>query len=268
KNRGAAAARNTGMDAASGDYLWWVDPDDYIAEDAVFDLLHGLGDERPDIIAFGHSEFVDNVPEKRYEHIPNMGYTTIQGMLNCIIIEEAEWGSLWRKLFRRGFLIENGIRSTEGVSSENDLDFFVNMIGVEDAQIKNDYHCCYYLRMARPGSLANSKQDAVSHFKAADRYISELEYTLSDRKQIMIEAAAGRIYSVVVHIAYGTAYNEQEALQMLLKNKKEYTNILEASIKPHFKILGVLLNKSVRLTLLLFPPVRNVAKWRRKFSSR
>ncbi len=251
KNRGAAAARNTGMDAASGDYLWWVDPDDHIAEDAVFDLLHSLGDERPDIIAFGNSGYVDNHPEKGYEYVPNMGYTTIQAMLNCIIVEGTEGGTLWRKLFRRGFLIENGIRSTEGVQVANDWDFYVNMIDVGYARIKNDYHCCYFYRYFRKGSLLQSKKDAVSFLNTADRYISELERTLSDRKQIMIEAAARRIYRAFIFIVYGQTYNGREASQMLIKNKKAYTNILVASIKPHHKILGVKLKKSVRLNLLL-----------------
>ncbi len=266
KNRGAAAARNTGMDAASGDYLWWVDPDDHIAEDAVFDLLHSLGDERPDIIAFGNSGYVDNHPEKGYEYVPNMGYTTIQAMLNCIIVEGTEGGTLWRKLFRRGFLIENGIRSTEGVQVANDWDFYVNMIDVGYARIKNDYHCCYFYRYFRKGSLLQSKKDAVSFLNTADRYISELEHTSPDRKQFMIEAAAERIRSTCGKIAYGEVYNTQDALQMLIKNKKKYTDILKASIKPKHKRLGVLLNKSVRLTLILSPYayglVRKITKWR------
>ena len=165
-------------------------------------------------------------------------------------------------------MIENGIRSTEGLKVNNDMDFLLNMVDIEDAQIKNDYHCCYFYRKARHGSIQNSKIDAVSYLNTADRYISELEHTSFDRKQFMIEAAAGRIRQFCWYIAYGEAYNNQEALQMMLKNKKEYTNILRASVKPNRKRLGVLLNKSVRLTLMLFPytygPIRKIAKWGKK----
>ena len=35
RNRGVAAARNTGLDAATGDYVYYVDADDYIEPDAI-----------------------------------------------------------------------------------------------------------------------------------------------------------------------------------------------------------------------------------------
>ena len=34
-NRGVAAARNTGLDNASGEYIYYVDADDYIEENAM-----------------------------------------------------------------------------------------------------------------------------------------------------------------------------------------------------------------------------------------
>ena len=45
KNQGAAAARNTGLKHATGDYIGWVDSDDYIEEDmfkSMLDCIHEI----------------------------------------------------------------------------------------------------------------------------------------------------------------------------------------------------------------------------------
>ena len=38
-NRGVGPARNTGMDAASGEYIFFIDPDDIMVEDCLKNLL-------------------------------------------------------------------------------------------------------------------------------------------------------------------------------------------------------------------------------------
>lgn len=51
ENKGLSGARNTGISASKGDYLWFVDSDDYIANDAVDKILDAIEVSKADIIA-------------------------------------------------------------------------------------------------------------------------------------------------------------------------------------------------------------------------
>ena len=52
ENRGVSAARNTGLDAATGDYLMFVDPDDYLPKNAAEVLVERIFSDGSDL-AFG-----------------------------------------------------------------------------------------------------------------------------------------------------------------------------------------------------------------------
>lgn len=54
-NRGLSAARNTGLEAATGDYVWFPDPDDEYAPTLVERVLKATQNE-PDLVLFGHCD--------------------------------------------------------------------------------------------------------------------------------------------------------------------------------------------------------------------
>ena len=60
KNGGVSVARNRGIDEASGEYYWFVDPDDFIQDDflgLLFDTVRA--NDHPDMVTFGMYEFGD-----------------------------------------------------------------------------------------------------------------------------------------------------------------------------------------------------------------
>ena len=63
KNEGVSVARNTGLDAAHGEYVWFVDGDDYVAPNAVEELVKRAECTSADIVFCSNydSVFADDV---------------------------------------------------------------------------------------------------------------------------------------------------------------------------------------------------------------
>lgn len=70
RNGGLSDARNVGIRYASGDYLFFLDSDDYIADDAIEGLLNTCLNENVEIAVSGLTRFDNNV-EKNSEEVKN-----------------------------------------------------------------------------------------------------------------------------------------------------------------------------------------------------
>jgi glycosyltransferase involved in cell wall biosynthesis len=114
KNEGAYPTRNIAMDSAQGEYLWFIDPDDYI-EDDIIQKIYKLVCDRPDVISFAYKRFTDD-----------MYSSTINGFKTCLISGESYLlkyfpdSYLWSKVYRRDFLVNNGIRFNDKLNTQGD----------------------------------------------------------------------------------------------------------------------------------------------------
>jgi len=59
-NGGLATARNRGIENTVGEYLWFIDGDDFISDGSINTLLEAIGRTDADVIAFNHSENTEN----------------------------------------------------------------------------------------------------------------------------------------------------------------------------------------------------------------
>lgn len=72
QNQGISAARNSLLDAARGDYLWFVDPDDLMEAGALRSLKSLIAAHAPDLVMCDFRAFDDARPDvqrARYRHV-------------------------------------------------------------------------------------------------------------------------------------------------------------------------------------------------------
>lgn len=113
-NRGLSAARNSGTDAATGDYIYYLDSDDTIAATCIESLVAPLEKKAYDVVIGGVSE------EREGEEPSTISLRkgTIDEPLKAYA--NGEWYVMaWNKLCNREFIQSNKLRFKEGMLHED-----------------------------------------------------------------------------------------------------------------------------------------------------
>lgn len=74
RNGGLSLARNYGLQYAKGDYIWFVDSDDWIVDNCLKDIVSCLVCSKPDILQLQYRKYYDDV------NLNNEFYCTIDGI--------------------------------------------------------------------------------------------------------------------------------------------------------------------------------------------
>lgn len=115
-NKGTSGARNTGIRHATGQYLYFVDPDDYILENSLKDPLARMNTEDLDILRFDYTE-VDEQYHLAHstKRIPKVNYAP-QIMDGESFLSERLGVAcyVWAFFFRRRLIVDNGHYFPEG----------------------------------------------------------------------------------------------------------------------------------------------------------
>ena len=110
ENQGLSAARNIGLEAATGEYIHFMDVDDKVNSEFYANMAVALSGTEADIACAGMIN--DRKPYKSQIFHKIKEYTTPRGKLSVTWV--AKWGYVWRYVFRRSFLMENDLKFEVG----------------------------------------------------------------------------------------------------------------------------------------------------------
>ncbi|MBE6949087.1 MAG: glycosyltransferase [Ruminococcaceae bacterium] len=156
-NGGLSAARNTGLREAKGEYVYFLDSDDYI-EPHTLEHLTALSDkENADAVFFNGYVFFDECEEddnvSRYIRKEQYRPQTGRKMLLRLLRNEEYRTAVPLMLFRTSYLLENNLWFEEGIIHEDEL--FTFLVYNADGRVAH-CHEQLYARRIRPASIMTS----------------------------------------------------------------------------------------------------------------
>lgn len=150
KNLGLSAARNTGLEKACGEYVYFMDSDDEITEDCIENLYQAISDSGADWV-MGNIE----LQGASSQHIKKVLERQIEGEEILSSYLKQEWlEAACNKLLRRTFLIENGLTFVSGLLHEDVLwAYHLAKVSKKVKFIQNKG----YIYKVREGSITSTK---------------------------------------------------------------------------------------------------------------
>ena len=153
-NGGLSAARNTGIETAKGEYIWFVDSDDYISEEALRILEPLLNKNAYDIIRFQHVIVLKN-------GIQDNSNTINTPPIKCDgydILRRHNFLSAWNEVYKRSFINDNILRFKEGrIWEDSEFNIRAYSLASNCLEIKDSLY--FHIR----------REDSISDCKATSR---------------------------------------------------------------------------------------------------
>lgn len=164
KNQGTSAAKNAGLEVASGQYLTFVDADDWYPDSHSIELLYAMIENQHSEIAVGNFNEFDANTGKFLIHVfanthPIINFTPQDWFKNEYSDQEAIsqcFSTPWGKLFKVSLF--NNLRFPVGKIDEDDLTMW--KVFLKANQISYFNMPIYVYRNNRTGSITNVANDA------------------------------------------------------------------------------------------------------------
>ena len=175
KNSGQSVARNIGLKEAKGDYILFIDSDDYISDKAIIEkFINILDSNNYDFIYTSYCRFEDGNEEKITEILPiNLTNDEIKNkegkdILVDLLNKNSFHHAPYLKVCRKEFILNNKLFFREGYYHEDaewtfKVFYYAKKIFIYDKP--------WYMRRMRENSTITSRNESAICKKLCDRLI-------------------------------------------------------------------------------------------------
>lgn len=241
-NRGVAAARNVGIEASHGDFLTFVDSDDWISNDYVSHLLE-LQDENDSDICFTTSFFIKK-DDRQSTNIKIKKISNEDAVL--LLLSPKLVIGTYNKLYKKEFIEKQNLRQNEKLFSGEGLHFTVTAVQLANHVTVSNKKIYYYRR--------NVSESATTKFNISMYTNNELslEYIEKDRtieskkiddmlKYFRVQLLIGGVSAIYNYSSPSAYYNEFTRWREIIKKDGTWL-ILHSGISMKYKLKIIIVN--------------------------
>lgn len=246
ENQGLSVARNNGFEIATGDYVWFVDSDDWIEENCLRRITNELTDNI-DILQLQYRlAYDDSALNKDCYTIIDRCVSGFDQTCNGGLPAPAQFC-----IYRANFLRDNNLSFVKGIYHE-DSEFKPRAVYLAE-KIMSDNIVSYNYYQRQSGSITSSFS-----IKRANDIICVCN-SLYDFSQNLPSSIKKFFYSQIA-LDLNTLYNgynslnkkEQDDIRCILKSNKHLFHSMIMSNKLKYKIEGICFSLSINFGLTLY----------------
>ncbi|WP_250031222.1 bifunctional glycosyltransferase/CDP-glycerol:glycerophosphate glycerophosphotransferase [Paractinoplanes maris] len=194
ENAGLGEARNAGMKHVTGEYVWFIDSDDWITPGALGAVAERLRSADPDVLVVDFAKVWWNNKSRRSklsalvrsQELPRT-FTLAEYPAMIKVFHVA-----WNKIFKREFLVGNDITYPTGLYEDVPVGYPVLMLADRISVLER---VCIYYRQRRRGAITSTP--GRRHFEVFDQY--DLLFERLDRIGPRAEPFRGLVFGRMLY---------------------------------------------------------------------
>ena len=229
ENEGLSRTRNKGIQEASGDYVYFLDSDDWINTEA-FDELLAFCHDGYDIIHGNFCYVYEDGSMKPNKNQLEGSYTGQEFLCNGLLQDKISMASCIN-IFKREFLMAHGLLFLPGIYHE-DEEFNLRVFSYANRVASKDL--TFHMYLQRSNSISNDKtkedkrfNDVLTIYKSIMNFITESNHVSDEYKKMCMTYV-----SFIILLSYAKQSNKEtmklseRTIKQLKLHRTIHSNIL------------------------------------------
>lgn len=217
ENGGLSSARNSGLEIAEGEWISFVDSDDYIGQDMLLALLESCVDNGVEVGVAGFRTFADGTNQVIRQYCPEKEETVpAVKFIEMMTFEQGPMFSAWNKLYNKRLWLNHRFplgRNWEDIAT-------IHKVVDETTRVILINHVFYFYR-ARNGSISRPR-DSARKYSDFEKSMREFLIWAYKNHSELIGAAEKQYIEALLYIVSEAAIFRDSEYYDLISRKISY----------------------------------------------